>query len=62
MPCSTMRYSPVVGLTDSTLHLQVVELYISSVSLDCNAAGEHGVLSNVGKFWYLNFTTCFHPL
>lgn len=57
-----MRYSPVVGLTESTLHLQVVELYRSSVNLYCSAAGEHGVLSNVGKFWYLNLTTFIHPL
>jgi hypothetical protein len=57
-----MRYSPVLGFTFSTLHLQVVELYSSSLNRYCSDAGELGVLSKLGKFWYLNFTTCSHPL
>ena len=49
VPWRTMRYSPVVGFTDSTLALQTLEQYKRSVIRDCRKAGDDGVLSIDGK-------------
>jgi hypothetical protein len=56
-----MRYSPVSVFTESTLHLQVVELYKRSVILFCKAAGEVGVFSTQGKLGYLNLRILIAP-
>jgi len=47
VPCSTILYSPVSGLINSTFALALTELMIISLSLFRSAAGEVGARSIV---------------